>query len=149
MDSVDDTTRTATPPPDLEKAIYLVDKNDPDLTDAWRAVLDNVQPNQRAWLASCDPVTVHDDLAIIAVPDDFTRTQVEGRLRAELESALRQVYGREIRLGTTVNPALAGDPAPERQSSAPHPSQEVISSIEPQVDMSTFGLAPVDRKSVV
>ena len=65
-----------------------MEHTDPDLTDAWRAVLENVQPNQRAWLSHCDPVTVHDDLAIIAVPDEFTRTQVEGRLRAELEGAL-------------------------------------------------------------
>ena len=92
-----------------------MEQTDPDLSDAWRAVLDNIQPNQRAWLSNCDPVTVHDDLAIIAVPDEFTRTQVEGRLRAELEGALREVYGRKIRLGTTINPALASENA-ERES---------------------------------
>ena len=97
-----------------------MEHSDPDLSDAWRAVLDTVQPNQRAWLTTCDPVTVHDDLAIIAVPDEFTRTQVEGRLRAELEGALSGVYGRKIRLGTTINPALvAGSPEHEqRQANA-------------------------------
>lgn len=91
-----------------------MEHNDPHLRDAWRAVLDRVQPNQRAWLAHCEPVTVHDDLAIIAVPDEFTRTQVEGRLRAELEGALAGAYGRSIRLGTTIDPALADRPEPER-----------------------------------
>jgi chromosomal replication initiator protein len=97
-----------------------VEQSDPDLIDAWRAVLDNIQPNQRAWLATCDPVTVHDELAIIAVPDEFTRTQVEGRLRAELEGAISAVYGRKIGLGTTINPALvAGSPEHEqRQANA-------------------------------
>jgi len=93
-----------------------VDQTDPDLTDAWRAVLDTIQPSQRAWLTSCDPVTMHDELAIIAVPDEFTRTQVEGRLRAEIESALTHVYGRRIGLGTTINPALvAGSPEHEQR----------------------------------
>ena len=93
-----------------------MDHTDPDLTDAWRAVLDNIQPNQRAWLSVCDPVTVHDELAIIAVPDEFTRTQVEGRLRAELEGALSEVFGRKIGLGTTINPALvAGSPEHEQR----------------------------------
>ncbi len=135
-----------------------MEQTDPDLTDAWRAVLDNIQPNQRAWLVPCDPVTVHDDLAIIAVPDEFTRTQVEGRLRAELEGALREVYGREIGLGTTINPALAADvaehdPRPTHlgahsaaQEPGPHdaPAERGDMSPDRHDDMSTMsGLAPV------
>jgi len=135
-----------------------VDQTDPDLIDAWRAVLETIQPSQRAWLSSCDPVTVHDELAIIAVPDDFTRTQVEGRLRAELEGALTEVFGRRIGLGTTINPALvAGSPEHEqRQAQVEQRSEHlgghrpdlsrVDSSIDRHDDMSTFdGLAPVLR----
>ena len=84
-------------------------------------------PAQPAGLASaCDPVTVHDELAIIAVPDEFTRTQVEGRLRAELEGALSEVFGRKIGLGTTINPALvAGSPEHEqRQAHADQRAQQ-------------------------
>jgi chromosomal replication initiator protein len=141
----------------------LVEQTDPDLTDAWRAVLDNIQPNQRAWLSACDPVTVHDELAIIAVPDEFTRTQVEGRLRAELEGALSEVFGRKIGLGTTINPALvAGSPEHEQrqanadQQRAHQDSQQdqpaarlrepirSDSSTDRHDDMSTIqGLAPV------
>ena len=84
-----------------------------DLEAAWWAVVAELAPNQRAWLSTCDPVTVHDELAIIAVPDEFTRTQVEGRLRHELEGAISAVYGRKIGLGTTINPALAAG-SPER-----------------------------------
>ncbi len=120
---------------------------DPDLTDAWRAVLENVQPNQRAWLSHCDPVTVHDDLAIIAVPDEFTRTQVEGRLRSELEGAVSAVYGREIRLGTTINPALVTDGADHAYDHAPHHGSartQVDTPTDRHDDMSTMDrLAPV------
>ena len=133
-----------------------MDQSDPDLIDAWRAVLDNIQPNQRAWLSSCDPVTVHEDLAIIAVPDGFTRTQVEGRLRTELEGALRVVYGREIRLGTTINPALVveddeHDPAQQRADRTGAADRETSSnrddmSSDRHDDMSTMDrLAPVLR----
>jgi chromosomal replication initiator protein len=123
-----------------------VEQIDPDLTDAWRAVLDNIQPhiqaNQRAWLSTCDPVTVHDDLAIIAVPDEFTRTQVEGRVRAELEGALSGVYRREIRLGTTINPALAADSGVEAAGETGGISDD--SSTDRHGDMSTIGrLVPV------
>ncbi len=100
-----------------------MEQTDPDLTDAWRAVLDNIQPNQRAWLSACDPVTVHDELAIIAVPDEFTRTQVEGRLRAELEGALSGVFGRKIGLGTTINPALVAG-SPEHEQRQAHADQQ-------------------------
>ena len=142
-----------------------MEQTDPDLTDAWRAVLDNIQPNQRAWLSACDPVTVHDELAIIAVPDEFTRTQVEGRLRAELEGALSEVFGRKIGLGTTINPALvAGSPEHEQRQGARRPAarpagrqarrrarrppggarQRGDSSTDRHGDMSTFeGLATV------
>lgn len=115
--------------PDLQQreANHLVDQNHPDLSDAWHSVLEHVQPSQRAWLAVCDPVTVHDDMAIIAVPDDYTRGQVEGRLRPQLESALTEVYQRPIRLGTTINAALAHPPAPaddEGRDRGQHPGQE-------------------------
>jgi chromosomal replication initiator protein len=124
-----------------------VEHTDPDLSDTWRAVLDNVAPNQRAWLMACDPVTVHDDLAIIAVPDEFTRNQVEGRLRTELEGALSGVYGRSIRLGTTINAALATGAQEQGYDHAPHhgsaPGQTDMSS-DRQDDMSTRpGLASV------
>jgi len=69
-------------------------------------------------------VTVHDELAIIAVPDEFTRTQVEGRLREELEGAISQVYGRKIGLGTTINPALVAG-SPEHEQRQAHAEQQL------------------------
>ena len=82
-------------------------ENDPvDLNTAWRSVVDALQPNQRAWLRASEPVTLHENTAIIAVPNDFTRGQLEGRLRAQLEETLTERFGREIRIAVTVNPAL-------------------------------------------
>ncbi|HET7193869.1 MAG TPA: chromosomal replication initiator protein DnaA [Nocardioides sp.] len=77
-----------------------------DLGAAWRNVVEELQPNQRAWLRASEPVTLHESTAIIAVPDEFTRGQLEGRLRGQLEDALTVAFAREIRLAVTVNPAL-------------------------------------------
>jgi chromosomal replication initiator protein len=82
-------------------------ENEPvDLSTVWRSVVDQLQPNQRAWLRASEPVTLHESTAIIAVPNDFTRGQLEGRLRAQLEDSLSIRFQREIRIAVTVNPAL-------------------------------------------
>ncbi len=83
-----------------------VDEQEVDLGTAWQHLVEELQPNQRAWLRSSAPVTLHESTAIIAVPNDFTRGQLEGRLRNHLEDALSEVFGREIRMAVTVNPAL-------------------------------------------
>jgi chromosomal replication initiator protein len=100
--------------------------NDSDLAAAWQRVVEELQPNQQAWVRASEPVTLHGNTAIIAVGDDFTRTQLEGRLRGQLEDALTQIFGHEIRLAVTVNTAL-GD-------GRTHPPAEPTS---PSSDMST------------
>ena len=98
-----------------------------DLDVAWRGVVDDLQPNQRAWLSASEPVTLHESTAIVAVPNDFTRNQLEGRLRAQLEDALSLRFGREIRIAVTVNPALETEMTPV-------PLDE---DTQPQSDLST------------
>ena len=110
----------------------------PDLRVAWRGVVDDLQPNQRAWLAASEPVTLHESTAIVAVPNDFTRNQLEGRLRAQLEDALTLRFGREIRIAVTVNPQLEDQAPPP--SAAPHVIDEPTSR---PVDMSTISHEPV------
>ena len=85
-----------------------------DLATAWHGVVADLQPNQRAWLRASEPITLHGHTAIIAVPNDFTRHQLEGRLRAQLEDALSVRFGQEIRIAVTVNPAL--EDAPDTQT---------------------------------
>jgi chromosomal replication initiator protein len=88
-----------------------VDDQQVDLGTAWQQIVEDLQPNQRAWLRPSVPVTLHENTAIIAVPNDFTRNQLEGRLRNHIEDALTEGFGREIRMLVTVNPALE-DAAP-------------------------------------
>lgn len=110
-----------------------------DLSTAWRGVVDDLQPNQRAWLRASEPVTLHESTAIIAVPNDFTRNQLEGRLRGQLEDALTVAFGREIRIAVTVNPQL------DQQDSAPDQVDNLDMAISREIDMSTIPQSPLDR----
>jgi chromosomal replication initiator protein len=113
-----------------------------DLDSVWRGLIDDLQPNQRAWLASSEPVTLHETTAIIAVPNDFTRAQLEGRLRTRLEDSLSEAYGSQIRIAVTVNPQLDdGVPVdevdPPGRHMADEPPEEGEEETSRFVDMST------------
>src|SRR4029079_9224987 len=118
---------------DVQRAVLPVD-NDSDLAAAWQHVIDELQPNQQAWVRTSEAVTLHGNTAIIAVGDEFTRTQLEGRLRGQLEDALTVRFGHEIRLAVTVNAALA-----ERVDPTQNGLQGALvdQSTSPHADMST------------
>ncbi|TCO46193.1 chromosomal replication initiator protein [Kribbella antiqua] len=90
-----------------------------DLGEAWARVLAGLPPNQRAWLTNSRPVTLHESTAIVAVPDDFTRGQLETRLRPDLERILTESFGRDIRIAVTVDPSL--DPELREPQAPPQP----------------------------
>jgi chromosomal replication initiator protein len=81
--------------------------NGRELDVLWPAILDSLAPNQRVWLASSKPVMLAESTAVIAVPNEFTRTQLEGRLRTRLEDALSDSLNRPIRIAVTVDDTLA------------------------------------------
>ena len=108
-----------------------MDDQQADLATAWQQIVEDLQPHQRAWLRPSAPVTLHESTAIIAVPNDFTRGQLEGRLRNHLEDALSEVFGREIRLAVTVNPALE------------EPRPTVDEATSESINMSTKSETPV------
>jgi chromosomal replication initiator protein len=116
-----------------------VDDNLSDLATAWHGVVADLQPNQRAWLRASEPITLHGHTAIIAVPNDFTRHQLEGRLRAQLEDALSVRFGQEIRIAVTVNPALEEDQRPDIDMST---YQSVDESVAEAVVRAEDVLAP-------
>jgi len=85
------------------------ERQDPDLLGVWRKLVEDLPPNQNAWLRASKPLALHANTAIIAVGDEFTRNRLEGRLRTWLEDALAAAFGRTVRLAVTVDPDL---PAP-------------------------------------
>ncbi|WP_420819065.1 chromosomal replication initiator protein DnaA [Nocardioides oleivorans] len=110
-----------------------MDDQQVDLGTAWQQIVEDLQPNQRAWLRPSVPMTLHENTAIIAVPNDFTRNQLEGRLRNHIEAALTEGFGREIRMLVTVNPALEepGQQPPIDESTDPSIALSTTDDYEP------------------
>jgi len=80
---------------------------DPALMRAWQRTISDLAPSQRAWLRASRPLTLHGSTLIVTVADSFTRTQLESRLRGEVEQILAGVLGHEVRLAVTVDADLA------------------------------------------
>ncbi len=81
------------------------------LTALWNGIVDNLPPNQRVWLTSSRPLMLAENTAVVAVPNDFTRTQLEGRLRTRIEDSLSERLGKPVRLAVSVDPDPRGDGA--------------------------------------
>jgi len=108
-----------------------------ELGQAWQHMVSELQPHQRAWLSACVPEAMHGTTVLVAVPNDFTRNQLEGRLRSELEDALSTRFGQEMRIAAIVKPELdelATEPAAPSVEPTPEPAPMPISS---QIDLST------------
>jgi chromosomal replication initiator protein len=104
-------------------------ENVADLTTVWHHLVEQLEPKHQAWVRTSEPVTLHGNTAIIAVADEFTRSQLEGRLRGQLEDALTEAFGHEVRLAVTVNPTLGDRLHQPRRDESTNPS----------IDMSTDG----------
>ncbi len=87
-----------------------------DVGELWSRVLESLRstigPSQETWLSRTHPFAFHDNMVIVAVPDEFTRTQLETKLRPELEKRLSAVVGDEVRLAVTVKPDLVVPSSP-------------------------------------
>jgi chromosomal replication initiator protein len=112
-----------------------------ELGPLWQRLVDDLPASQRAWLTASKPVTLHESTAIVAVPDDFTRSQLESRLRPRLEHALSESLGRAVHLAVTVDASLPVDAAEAFIDQQARASQDGApstgDSTHPQGDMST------------
>ena len=75
----------------------------------WPGIVDSLPPNQRVWLASSKPLMLAESTAVVAVPNEFTRNQLEGRLRTRIEDTLSERLGKPVRLAVSVDPSLDPD----------------------------------------
>lgn len=88
----------------------------PDLATAWNRVVAEAPHEHLAWLRRATPLALHENRTFIAVPDNFTATQIDTRLRGHIERTLTSEIGREAQLAITVDASLdepRTEPAPE------------------------------------
>jgi chromosomal replication initiator protein len=99
---------------------------DEHLAEVWRRAVETLSPGAKVWVYSAQPLTLHNNILIVAVQDDLTRAQLESRVRPALEHALSTSLQQETRLVVTIEPSLV-----EKM----HRQQD--ESTTRQVDMST------------
>ena len=73
---------------------------------AWDHLYASSSPGLRRWLTTGQPVALHQDMLMVAVPNIFTRNQLENRFRLDIESLLSGYFGRSIQLAVIVDESL-------------------------------------------
>jgi chromosomal replication initiator protein len=76
---------------------------------AWDHLYSSSSPGLRRWLTTGQPVALHQDMLMVAVPNAFTRNQLENRFRTDIESLLSGYFGRNIQLAVIVDESLQPD----------------------------------------
>ncbi len=95
---------------------------------AWEHLRSSSPPELRRWLNTGKPVALHADLMMVAVPNIFTRNQLEVRFRTDIEGTLAEFFGRNVHLAVLVDDSLeTGD---RHLAYAPPPEPEADPSLD-------------------
>jgi len=72
----------------------------------WRQVMEQLDAPQRAVVASCRPLILHESTFMVSAPNEFTRDRLENRLRSRIEHTLSDHYARSVHLVVSIDPSL-------------------------------------------
>lgn len=76
-----------------------------------------IEPKDKQWIERCQPLALVADTALLAVPNEWGKRVLEGRLAPLISETLSRECGRPIRIAITVDDT-AGEPAPPPAPSA-------------------------------
>ncbi|MER8000173.1 chromosomal replication initiator protein DnaA [Streptomyces sp. NPDC095613] len=90
-----------------------------DLAAVWPRVLEHllregqqgVEPKDKQWIERCQPLALVADTALLAVPNEWGKRVLEGRLAPLISETLSRECGRPIRIAITVDDSAA-EPTP-------------------------------------
>ncbi|MFI6656992.1 chromosomal replication initiator protein DnaA [Streptomyces sp. NPDC050523] len=100
-----------------------------DLAAVWPRVLEQllgegrgqgVETKDEHWIRRCQPLALVADTALLAVPNEFAKGVLEGRLAPIVSESLSRECGRPIRIAITVDDS-AGEPPPPPGPVRPQP----------------------------
>ncbi|MFF3729947.1 chromosomal replication initiator protein DnaA [Streptomyces sp. NPDC002476] len=111
-----------------------------DLAAVWPRVLEQllgegqqgIEPKDKQWIERCQPLALVADTALLAVPNEWGKRVLEGRLAPLISETLSRECGRPIRIAITVDDS-AGEPAsppappmhqPPRYPGPPHDDRQ-------------------------
>ncbi|WP_079159540.1 chromosomal replication initiator protein DnaA [Streptomyces griseus] len=101
-----------------------------DLAAVWPRVLDQllgegqqgIEPKDKQWIERCQPLALVADTALLAVPNEWGKRVLEGRLAPLISETLTRECGRPIRIAITVDDSAGEPPAPPAPPM--HPSHQ-------------------------
>ncbi|MGW4628017.1 chromosomal replication initiator protein DnaA [Streptomyces rubiginosohelvolus] len=87
-----------------------------------------IEPKDKQWIERCQPLALVADTALLAVPNEWGKRVLEGRLAPLISETLTRECGRPIRIAITVDDSAGEPPAPPappmHQSHQQHGSQQ-------------------------
>ncbi|MFD7610038.1 chromosomal replication initiator protein DnaA [Streptomyces sp. NPDC059828] len=100
-----------------------------DLAAVWPRVLDQllgdgqqaIEPKDKQWIERCQPLALVADTALLAVPNEWGKRVLEGRLAPLISDTLSRECGRPIRIAITVDDSVAEPATPQAPSGPPVP----------------------------
>ncbi|MFE9698547.1 chromosomal replication initiator protein DnaA [Streptomyces sp. NPDC006270] len=101
-----------------------------DLAAVWPRVLEQllgdgqqgIEPKDKQWIERCQPLALVADTALLAVPNEWGKRVLEGRLAPLISETLTRECGRPIRIAITVDDSAGDPPSPPMHQS--HQSQQ-------------------------
>lgn len=86
-----------------------------DLAAVWPRVLEKllgegqpgIEPKDKQWVERCQPLALVADTALLAVPNEWGKRVLEGRIAPLISDALSRECGRPIRIAITVDDSAA------------------------------------------
>ncbi|MFF8394641.1 chromosomal replication initiator protein DnaA [Streptomyces sp. NPDC016172] len=104
-----------------------------DLAAVWPRVLEQllgegrgqgVEGKDEHWIRRCQPLALVADTALLAVPNEFAKGVLEGRLAPIVSETLSRECGRPIRIAITVDDSAGEPPAPPAPPARPQSRYE-------------------------
>jgi chromosomal replication initiator protein len=79
-----------------------------------------VEPKDKQWIERCQPLALVADTALLAVPNEWGKRVLEGRLAPLISETLSHECGRPIRIAITVDDSAGGPNPPAPPASQQH-----------------------------
>ncbi|MFI8434200.1 chromosomal replication initiator protein DnaA [Streptomyces sp. NPDC079020] len=108
-----------------------------DLAAVWPRVLEQllgegqqgIEPKDKQWIERCQPLALVADTALLAVPNEWGKRVLEGRLAPLISETLTRECGRPIRIAITVDDSAGEPPSPpappmHQSHQQPHQGQQ-------------------------
>jgi chromosomal replication initiator protein len=101
-----------------------------------------IEPKDKQWIERCQPLALVADTALLAVPNEWGKRVLEGRLAPLISETLSRECGRPIRIAITVDDSV-GEPSPLAPPTQQQPRYDERPPAEPYDKYDGYGHRPM------